>query len=72
MFSAKYQSYDILHAMKTQVVLSFFTFFKKAKIFFKTLLTTPIFCAIILGNKEKYRFHPAARARSVNSFDSDP
>ena len=47
---------------------NFCKLFQKNEKFFKTLLTTPIFCAIILGNKEKYRFHPAARARSVNSF----
>jgi hypothetical protein len=62
MFSAKYQSYDILAAMKTQVVLSFLNFFQKNEIFFKTLLTTPIFYAIILGNKEKYPLPPSRKS----------
>ena len=50
----------------------FTSLFQKSEIFFEILLTNRIICAIILGNKEKYRFHPAARASSVNSFQFRP
>ena len=66
-FSAKYQSYDIIAQWKDMLCFSFELKKQKIKNFQKPIDKSVLLCYNMQANKEKFRFHHAAKRALVNS-----